>query len=68
MFFTDGETQEYERLMQMPPCLEGKPNGKARRKEQSRKEEKAGRDCPYCLYYSDATRKCVEEYCVVFDE
>ena len=56
MLFTEGKTQEYERLMQERPCFD-------RRVDKTRKK----RDCPHCLYYDKKTKKCGSERCIVFD-
>ena len=55
MLFTEGKTQEYERLMQERPCFD-------RRADKTRKK----RDCPHCLYYDKKMKKCGFERCIVF--
>lgn len=59
MLFTEGESQEYERLMREKPGFVRQPV-----KAKTRK----GRDCPHCLYYDKETKKCGLEKCLVLQD
>ena len=57
MFFTEGESHEYERMMQMKP-------GYDRRSVKTMKE----RDCKNCLYFDASCQKCSKKKCTIFDD
>lgn len=62
MLFTQGKDREYECLMQQKPNFE---YGNKKRIKFATAEDK---DCPYCLYFNDKTKKCDMPNCIVFDE
>lgn len=59
MLFTEGETQQYERMMMEKP-------GFKLRKQGLFFPTAKQRDCPHCLYYNEALKKCGLEKCIVF--
>lgn len=57
MFFTEGKSQEYERMMREKPGFVHPPI-----KAKTHKE----RDCPHCLYFDKETKNCGLDGCLVF--
>lgn len=62
MLFTKGKHREYERLMQEKPNF---GHGKRKPIVFATAENK---DCPYCLYFDEKSKKCGMPNCIVFDE
>lgn len=60
MLFTEGKNRNYERMMQEKPRFH-------RSKGVSFPNHRQ-RDCPHCLYYDEAIKKCGLEKCIVFQE
>lgn len=57
MLFTEGKSQEYERMMQQMPGFDRRP-------VKTMKE----RDCPHCVHYDPKSKKCALKACIIFQD